>query len=292
MYLASLIIAVISILALPGDALAWGPATHVFLSGSLLGGAVTGLSPLLLRFLRRHRRDFYEGGVWADVLVAKKHAFQADHCHSWQVGQSLLDRARQDRQQAFALGYLCHLAADTVAHGHFVPRKLLLTRLPENLGHLYWELRADGLLERDWWYQVELRVAEVSEGNRELLEGVLEPTLFSFDANKFLFEGQLASYRLDSWYRLVALAERNARLPLAGERIEAYQRESLNRMVQILQDPADPMLVDLDPTGGLQMRRSVETRRSLRRLIRTGDLAADALHRVAHDLAGQLTLKP
>lgn len=292
MYYLSLLIAVLWVITLPADALAWGPATHVFLSGSLLGGATAGLSPLLLRFLRRHRRDYYEGSVWADVLVGKKHAMHASRCHTWQVGHALLERARDTQQQAFALGYLCHLASDTVAHGHFVPRKLLLTRMPENLGHLYWELRADGLLERNWWYEVEFRVAEVSDGNRRLLEGVLEPTLFSFDANRMLFESQLASYRLDRWYRLVAMAERNARLPLAGERIDAYHQESLGRMARILSDPADPLMMGLDPTGGSLMRRSVETRRSLRRLIRMGDLAEDALRRVAHDLAGRLHLSP
>jgi hypothetical protein len=286
--LASLI-ALLWVLALPSDALAWGPATHVFLSSSLLAGA-SGLGPALLAFLRRHRKDFYEGSVWADVLLAKKYADRGLHSHSWSMGHSLLDRADSDRQWAFALGYLGHLAADTVAHGHYIPRKLLLSRLPENLGHFYWELRADGLLDRTWWDQVEFRVSGVSSENRELLRDVLEPTVFSFQTNRFLFEGQLASYRLDRWYRLMALAERWARMPIRGNRMEIYHEESLARMSMILKDPFDATLLSLDPTGGARLRWSVETRRELRRLIRSGTLGGETLYSVAHELMSNLRL--
>ena len=274
---------------MPSDALAWGPATHIFLSGTLLGGVV-GLGPATLHFLRRHRRDFYQGSVWADVLVGKKYAVNEAHGHSWQAAHALLSMARSDGQRAFALGYLGHMAADTVAHGYFVPRKLLLTRLPENVGHLYWELRADGLLERQWWHQVEFRVRDVSDHNRALLESVLEPTVFTFNTNRVLFGGQLASYRLERWYRLMAMAERNARWPLAGERIEAYHQESIGRMARIVTNPWDPSLTKLDPTGGMMMRESVETRRNLRRLIRTGDLEAGTLDRVAWNMVSELHL--
>jgi len=285
----ALLIALFWVLALPSDALAWGPATHIYLSGSLLAGAA-GLGPALLAFLRRHRRDFYEGSVWADVLLAKKYADRGLHSHSWSMGHALLDRAGTDRQWAFALGYLGHLAADTVAHEHFVPRKLLLSRMPESIGHFYWELRADGLLDRQWWDQVELRVAGVSSENGYLLREVLEPTVFSFETNRFLFEGQLASYRLGRWYRLMALAERRARIPIKGIRMDAYHAESLARMNRIMKDPWDAMLLGLDPTGGARLRWSVETRRELRRLIKLGSLGGETLHSVAHELISNLRI--
>jgi hypothetical protein len=271
------------ILLNPSDAQAWGPATHVFLSGSLLGG-VAGVAPALIRFLSRFRRDFYQGSVWADVLLGKRWADRRLHSHSWEVGQALLDRSRTDGQRAFSLGYLGHLAADTIAHGHFIPRKLLLSRLTENLGHFYWELRADGLLSRRVWDEVEYRVGAVSLQNRELLEEVLKPTFFSFETNRLLFEGQLASYRLERLHALVLAVERNARLPLSGITISGYHKASLARMTRILHDPSDPLLVAIDPTGGRLMRTSVETRRNLRRLIRSGDLDEGVLFQVADRL--------
>ena len=289
MSILALLIALLWVLFLPSDALAWGPATHIYLSGSVLAGAA-GLGPALLAFLRRHRRDFYEGSVWADVLLAKKYADRGLHSHSWSMGHALLDRAGTDRQWAFALGYLGHLAADTVAHEHFIPRKLLLSRMPESLGHFYWELRADGLLDRQWWDQVELRVAGVSSENSGLLRDVLEPTVFSFETNRILFEGQLASYRLGRWYRLMVIAERRARLPIRGTRMEAYHEESLARMSMIMKDPWDTMLLSLDPTGGARLRWSMETRRELRRHIRLGSMVGEALNSAAHGLVSNLRI--
>jgi hypothetical protein len=278
-----LISAVLLILFQPADALAWGPATHVFLSGSVLGG-LTGVAPALVRFLSRFRKDFYQGSVWADVLLGKRWADRRLHSHSWEVGQALLEESHTDGQRAFSLGYLGHLAADTVAHGHFIPRKLMLSRMTENLGHFYWELRADGLLSRSEWEEVEYRVGVVSAHNRELLEEVLKPTFFSFETNRLLFEGQLASYRLERLHALVLAAERNARFPLSGITISGYHQASLERMIRILLDPSDPRLVAIDPTGGRLMRTSVETRRNLRRLIRSGDLSEEVLFQVADRL--------
>ncbi|MFO7767414.1 MAG: zinc dependent phospholipase C family protein [bacterium] len=273
----------------PAESLAWGPATHIFLSGSLLAGAA-GLAPAVLDLLRSYRSDFYEGSVWADVVVGKRFAEAAAHCHAWPVAQELLDRAATDRQRVFALGYLGHLAADTVAHGHFVPRSLMLSRMPEQFGHLYWELRADGLLKRTWWDQVEIRVAEASEENRTLLEEVLRPPLFSFEVNRVLFESQLASYRLDRWYRLITRVEQYARWPLTGPPMERFHRESIRRMVRIVGDPGSPEVTALDPTGGSRPRASVETRRELRRLIRAGDLSEGVVRRAADRMARGMSL--
>jgi len=287
--IAAVLYAVWWLLLSPADAAAWGPATHVFLSGSLLAGAA-GLAPAVLDLLRRYRSDFYEGSVWADVVVGKRYAEAAAHCHAWPVAQELFDRSRDDRQRVFALGYLGHLAADTVAHGHFVPMALMLSRMPEQMGHIYWELRADGLLGRSWWDQVEIRVGEASRGNRELLEEVLNPPLFSFEVNRLLFESQLASYRLDRWYRLITRFERFARWPLAGPSMERFHQESIHRMARIVEDPAAPEVIALDPTGGSRLRTSVETRRELRRLIRTGDLSEGAVLRAADGMAHGMSL--
>jgi len=278
-----LISALLLVVLTPSEALAWGPATHVFLSGSVLGG-LAGVAPVLVRFLGRYRRDFYQGSVWADVLLGKRWADRRLHSHSWEVGRALLDRSRNDPQRAFALGYLGHLAADTVAHGHFIPRKLLLSRMTENIGHFYWELRADGLLSRGNWDEVEFRVGGVSHHNRDLLEDVLQPTFFSFETNRLLFGGQLASYRIETWHDLFTTAERNARRPLSGPLIKNYHEASLQRMARILNDPADPQILALDPTGGHLMRTSVETRRHLSRLIRSGEMGKEVLFQVADSL--------
>ena len=53
----------------------------------------------------------------------------------------ILDGARDDPLRAFGLGYLAHLAADSVAHNYFVPKQLAVTSSTSALGHSYWESR-------------------------------------------------------------------------------------------------------------------------------------------------------
>ena len=53
----------------------------------------------------------------------------------------ILDGAQDDRLRAFGLGYLAHLAADSVAHNYFVPKQLAVTSSTSTLGHSYWESR-------------------------------------------------------------------------------------------------------------------------------------------------------
>ena len=122
------------------EALAWGPATHVGLAASilehleLLPGAVAAV-------LARRKIAYFYGNIAADVVFAKRWSRIKQFCHHWSTAFSLLDAARNDRAQAFAYGYLSHLAADTVAHGKYVPRQIAVSQWPVNFGHFYWELR-------------------------------------------------------------------------------------------------------------------------------------------------------
>jgi hypothetical protein len=52
-------------------------------------------------------------------------------------------QAATDAERAFALGYLSHLAADTIAHNHYVPYHLARYARSKGPRALYWEMRAD-----------------------------------------------------------------------------------------------------------------------------------------------------
>jgi len=56
--------------------------------------------------------------------MAKKYAPAAGIARV-HVGQEILDHRPSDPLRAFGLGYLSHLAADTIAHNFFVPRQLV-----------------------------------------------------------------------------------------------------------------------------------------------------------------------
>ncbi len=124
----------------PRDAYAWTPATHIFLGESVLANLVQ-LPEVVAALLRAFPYDFLYGSIAADTSMAKKYAPVGRHCHSWHVGQEIYDQAETDALKAFGLGYLAHLAADTVAHNYFVPRQLVVTSRTIALGHSYWESR-------------------------------------------------------------------------------------------------------------------------------------------------------
>ncbi len=119
---ASLAAAAVAILAWPSDAQAWGPLAHLNFSAQALGnlGAV---QPSIRMLLQDFGNEFLYGSLAADIVVGKNMARYLYHCHNWRVGFNVLKQAKPGGEQAFALGFLAHLSADTVAHNYYVPFK-------------------------------------------------------------------------------------------------------------------------------------------------------------------------
>ena len=131
---------------------AWGPATNVQLANEMLSHVAL-LPSAIAGLLSRYAVDFIFGNIAADVVFAKKKSRKKQICHQWKTGFQLLDEAPSDPSRAFAYGYLAHLAADTVAHNKYIPRQVVLNRTSRNVGHLYWELRADLTVHPRYWVE-------------------------------------------------------------------------------------------------------------------------------------------
>src|SRR5262245_12323119 len=138
----TLVLAGLEFLGLSEAVFAWGPATHVGISGSALS-QISLLPTAIAAILVRNPLSYLYGSIAADVVFAKRWSRVKQFCHHWSTGFRLLDTAEDDRAQAFAYGYLSHLAADTVAHGKYVPHQIATSGTTQNFGHFYWELRAD-----------------------------------------------------------------------------------------------------------------------------------------------------
>src|SRR3990167_2657095 len=133
---------------LPVDALAWGPATHLEYGLTALAQLSLFL-PWIQALLQKHPNDFLYGSVAADITLGKKYTHYTRNCHNWQVALDILDAAHTDRQKAFMLGYLSHLAADTVSHNFFVPFYSMKSFRTTSLRHTYWEVRMEGHADAD-----------------------------------------------------------------------------------------------------------------------------------------------
>ncbi|MGQ2965120.1 zinc dependent phospholipase C family protein [Methylophilus sp.] len=104
------------LIAMPGEAHAWGLYSHVAYTHSWMQAL-----PLLplpwLGVLRRYPTLVLAGACLPDLAVVSR---TFNHSHGWGIGQQLL-QTRNDRQLALGIGYNVHLLTDVVAHQHFVP---------------------------------------------------------------------------------------------------------------------------------------------------------------------------
>ncbi|MDH4100953.1 MAG: zinc dependent phospholipase C family protein, partial [Nitrospirota bacterium] len=238
----------------------------------------------LYLLLKNHRADFLYGNVSADIIIGKQLVAFELHCHNWTVARQFLENAEDDRQRAFAYGYLAHLAADTVAHNHFIPKYLLIASKTKNFGHSFWEMRADALIDKRYRRIAEELGTDVKEYHDPLLERTLTRAIFSYKTNRRVFTSLLYLSKLRQWELMTSFFTSYSTTPLPKEEMERFHQESLERMAAILTDPYDSPIASLDPTGGKQLYESRLTRKSLRSLVRQGVVTEDVYHKVAEVL--------
>jgi hypothetical protein len=261
-------VGVVLLIALtPTLAWAWTPGTHVFLGEAILR-SVSLLPAAIADLLRAFPHEFLYGSIAADTSIAKKYAPAGRHCHSWLVGFEVHDAtARDEPLRSFALGYLAHLAADTVAHNYFVPRQLALTSSTAALGHSYWESRFETHLgERSSRRARDLILRDHGPADA-LLDRILSPTIFSTSTNRRIFRGIVHAADAESWQRIFQMMLENSRWDLTDDEVDVYLVRSFDYIIDLLQrfDSAEPY--KLDPSGEAPLRMAKRVRRHA---LRTG----------------------
>jgi hypothetical protein len=211
-------------LLIPSPAFAWGPLTHIY-----LGSEIYYLGPLLpvwvFNLIKRYRGDYLYGNLMADIILAKNLLPLEKNSHSWEVGFSLLESSKKSSEKAFSLGYISHLAADTVAHSKYTNGK--------NIEHTFLELRADSLIDRKYWLKAIGIDRNIQYRNDRFLEESLERAIFSFKTNKRIFKGVLFLSGLNK-EKLGDFIDRNLLTSVKKEDIKKLQEESLERIIDVL----------------------------------------------------------
>jgi hypothetical protein len=260
------VVAVVAIALTPGVAHAWTPGTHVFLGEAVMRSLAL-LPASVAALLREFPHDFLYGSIAADTSIAKKYAPVGRHCHSWNVGMEIFERARDEPLRAFALGYLSHLAADSIAHNYFVPTQLAITSSTSGFGHSYWESRFETHLGSECARRARELILIDHSRSDGLLDRVLSPTIFSTPTNRRIFRGMVIVADNESWQRIFQMMTEKSRWDLADQDVSRYLARSFDFVMDLLirMDRAEPFR--LDPSGHDALRLAKRVRR---RVLRAG----------------------
>lgn len=275
MVLCVVCVAIIAIAATPSTAHAWTPGTHIFLGETILRSLAL-LPVSIAEIIAAFPYDFLYGSIAADTSIAKKYAATGRHCHSWNVGLEIYEQAKPEPMRAFGLGYLAHLAADTVAHNYFVPHQLAITSTTTALGHSYWESRIDTHLGDRYARrarEIILLDHSASDGH---LDRILSPTIFSTPTNRRIFRGMVYVTDTESWQRIFQMVSEKSRWDLANDDVGRYMTRSFEYIVDLFNrfDSAEPY--SLDPAGLIALREAKRVRRAAMRTRDVGVIVDDA----------------
>ena len=253
-------LALLALVLFPHDAWAWSPGTHVFLGHAVLN-SLGQLPASIAELLRAFPYDFLYGSIAADTSLAKKYVPTGRHCHSWNIGFEIRDAASDEPMKAFALGYLAHLAADSVAHNHFVPMQLAVTASTSSLGHSYWESRFEQHLGPTCARQARDLILLDHTRADGLLDRILSPTIFSTQTNRRIFRGMVHAADNEGWQRIFGLMMENSRWDLSDDDVGRYLGCSYDFIVDFLNrfDQSEPF--KLDPSGDDALRNAKRVRK-------------------------------
>ncbi len=274
-----LITAVVTLL-IPHQAFAWGGGIHLQLGVSVLNNLFA-LSPDVAAVLASHPRDFLYGCISADITLGKKFTHYMLNCHRWRIGRKVLQAARTDSERACAYGYLCHLAADVIAHNYYVPYKIMRSFATITMKHAYWEMRFETFVARDIWETAQEVCRTDQRANDALMRSVLSNTIFSFGTNKRIFNSIMLLSRLEKWQKVMQTLSDKSRYVLAETDRDEYLKLTEDAVFGFLQQPQESELLIADPTGERALAMAEAVRKNLRLLYKNGRVTkAEGLEQV------------
>jgi hypothetical protein len=281
----SLAAVAMAILVVPTEALAWGPLAHLSFSSQALE-ALAVAQPSVRHLLQDFANEFLYGSLAADIVVGKNMARYLYHCHNWRVGFNVFKHAKAGGEQAFALGFLAHLAADTVAHNYFVPFKTVSSYHKRSTQHAYWELRFDQRMDRDFSRVAREVTTRAYRNHDDYLQSMLYgSSVIPFGVSKQLFRSLLASARIGRFHHVSRLAlARERNLILEPDLVVETNTLAVDGIVGLLSEMERSKAARADATGARNIRIAQDLRKALRKHTASRRLPA----RDAHEIAGEL----
>jgi len=281
---ASIGLSLILVLLHPQPAYAWGPVTHIALGVQMLATVITPGHPLQAA-LANLPEVFLYGSLAPDIVQGRRlQSRLRRHSHNWATGLGLLESARGEQEEAFALGYLAHLAADVVAHNFFLPARYVGHFETGFASHIYNEARFDGLYGNDYRGLLLKLLALDFRTLDAMLDRAVDSPLVSFSAHRMIFEGGLR--RIRQWDRVIRALGGVA--DIDRKEAELFSDASCGAIAVMLDHRGMAPCCRFDPMGEHALKNALSSRRSLQRLTRMGPQAKKTAHELAASMLNDL----
>jgi len=246
--------ALAAILAVPGEALAWGPGVHTAAARFVLANLDL-VPPAVAALIAQFPNTYLYGCLSADFFVGKGSRIRPGHSHNWESSARLALAADCPQLGAHALGYMSHLAADVVAHNVYVPGVMVRTPIPSRLAHAYVEAQADQRLTgghglRDRLSRPSQRI--VDKG----IVSALDKNAITYQVRKRVFTGSVALAGLRGWNRSLRFAQRMLPLPEEHSFLADMFELSLRAVLDVLNAQGQSAVLAFDPIGSLSLKKA------------------------------------
>jgi len=243
---------------------AWGPGTHLEFEHRVFRRRRERLPAGVAALIEEHRAAWQYGHIAADIINFKAIGGPYSHCHRWGIVDEMRNLSTSDAERAFVLGYSAHLAADTIAHNHFVPYHLARFARTQGLGHLYWELNADRFVPEERWEVVTRLKAEPELARLdELVNRTVPKKALSMSTNKLIFNHVLLVSERRRWRDHVLKLHPLSQVDLSRGFLDLFRDAAIERIFLALQPRGLARLAHVDANGKSAQKRAMETRRKL-----------------------------
>jgi hypothetical protein len=259
----------------------WGPGNHLEFEHRVWRKRYS--LPALPRRLIEHERPSYQyGNIAADIINFKAVGGPYNHCHRWSIITAMDELAESPEEQAFVLGYLSHLAADTIAHNHFVPYHLARYARTKGLGHLYWEMSADRFVPEARW-DVVTRLKADADLDRldELVNRTVPRKALPMGTNKMLFNHVLLVSERENWRRGMSRLHPVSRLQLRKGFLRVFQNAAVERILLALRPKGLRTLQHIDTNGKAAQSQALRKRTRILHRLRPGRMREQESEEIA-----------
>ncbi len=262
-------------------ALAWGGGAHIDASLFLLENLVL-LAPFARRIISSHPLAFIYGSIVPDVVVGKRYMRSAESNHTWETGFNILESARSRREESFAMGYLSHLAADTVAHNQFIPDRLLGQFARRRRGHSTQELFFDAALEDNVWKVAKrLELSSFKECdlllNRHIIKTPLPQAM-----NWRLFRSSMLVLKMGAWERFIRLVRVLYKHELDSFTAAPYLTSIRKAVFEFVNDPHSAPCLDHCPRGGEVLEQAETLKAAMKMMKKKALLPPEKYHSLVY----------